>query len=87
MNHKQFFKKGTATHCHAVFDDQLHEVFFDGGKEGFTGVLHQRNHELQDLCHVTDDHKVIGSLREKQYDSDCWEALTAQVRKMMNDGL
>lgn len=67
-----FWKKKKEAHRHAVFDDELHEVFFDGGKERFTGMLHQRYHKLQDLCHVTDDHEVIGSLQGKQYDNNYW---------------
>lgn len=55
----------TFIYRHSIFDDKLHEVFLNGGKESFTGVLHQRNHQLQDLCHITDDHEVIGSLRRK----------------------
>lgn len=57
------FSKVSVTYSHAIFDDELHEVFFDGGKERFTGVLHQRYHKLQDLCHITNDHEVIGSLQ------------------------
>lgn len=69
------FEKENATHRHSIFDDKLHEVFFNGGKESFTGVLHQRNHKFQDLCHITDDHEVIGSLRRKQCNTNYVDAL------------
>lgn len=63
----------TGTYRHSVFDDQLHEVFFNGSKKCFTGVLHQRNHKLQDLCHIADDHKVIGRLLvERQQCNRIW---------------
>lgn len=62
--------KMIATYGHAIFDDKLHEVFLDGGKESLTWVLHQRYHKLQDLCNITDDHEVIGSLQGKQCNSN-----------------
>lgn len=69
----------SATHCHSIFDDELHEVFFNSGKKSFTGVLHQRNHKLQDLRHITDDHEVVGSLKGTGCESKYSEALTDYV--------
>lgn len=50
------------TDRHAVFDDEFHQVFFDGGEEVFTRMVHQRNNELQDFSHITDHHKITLSL-------------------------
>lgn len=50
------------TDRHAVFDNELHQVFFYGSEEVLTRLFHQRHHQLQDLRHVTYHHKVILSL-------------------------
>lgn len=69
----------SAAHRHSIFDDELHEVFFNSGEKSFTRVLHQRNHKLQDLCHITDDHEVVGSLEGTRCESNYREALTDYV--------
>lgn len=51
------------TDSHAVFDDELHQVFFYCGEESLTWVLHQRHDQLQDLGHITYHHEVILSLK------------------------
>lgn len=57
------FSERKDTDRHPVFDDQLHQVFLYGIEEVLTRLLHQRHHQLQDLCHVTNHHEVILRLK------------------------
>lgn len=53
----------TNTDRHPVFNDELHQVFFYGCEESLTWVLHQRDDQFQDLCHIAYHHEVILSLK------------------------
>lgn len=52
----------SSTDRHAVFDDELHQIFLNRGEETFAWMIHQRNHKLQDFRHIADHHEVTLSL-------------------------